>query len=136
MWSRGCRAPGGKVRRRSCRGGPRQRREIDVKTPLTISVLAASLLTGCAVGPDYHRPAVQTPPAFHAPSAQPTPEAASLADLKWWQVFKDDRLQELIRTSLVENYDLRDAVARVDAARANLGIARSEQFPNADVGGN
>jgi len=107
-----------------------------VKTPLTISVLAASLLTGCAVGPDYHRPAVQTPPAFHAPSAQPTPEAASLADLKWWQVFKDDRLQELIRTSLVENYDLRDAVARVDAARANLGIARSEQFPNADVGGN
>jgi multidrug efflux system outer membrane protein len=51
-------------------------------------------------------------------------------------VFKDEKLQELIRTSLVENYDLRDAVARVEAARANLGITRSEQFPNADASGN
>jgi multidrug efflux system outer membrane protein len=58
-----------------------------------------------------------------------------LADLKWWEVFKDEKLQELIRTSLVENYDLRDAVVRVEAARANLGITRSEQFPNAEVGG-
>jgi len=71
------------------------------------------LLTGCAIGPDYHRPAVQTPTTFRAPTPQPAPEAASLADLKWWEVFKDEKLQELIRTSLVENYDLRDAVARV-----------------------
>jgi len=107
-----------------------------VKIPLSVFVLAAIVLTGCAVGPDYHRPVVQTPSAFRAPTPQPTPEAASLADLKWWEVFKDEKLQELIRTSLVENYDLRDAVARVEAARANLGITRSEQFPNADVGGN
>jgi multidrug efflux system outer membrane protein len=110
-----------------------------VKIPFTISVVAAvvaALLTGCAVGPDYHRPAVQTPATFRAPTPQLTPEAASLADLKWWEVFKDEKLQELIRTSLVENYDLRDAVARVEAARANLGITRSEQFPNAEVGGN
>ena len=53
-------------------------------------------------------------------------EAASLADLKWLEVFKDEKLQELIRTALVQNYDLRDAVARVEAARANLGITRSE----------
>ena len=107
-----------------------------MKTPFIVSVLAASLFTGCAVGPDYHRPAVQAPSAFRAPSALPAPEAASLADLKWWEVFKDDKLQELIRTSLVENYDLRDAVTRVEAARANLGITRSEQFPNAEVAGN
>ena len=107
-----------------------------MKIPLSVFVLAAIVLTGCAVGPDYHRPVVQTPSAFRAPTPQPTPEAASLADLKWWEVFKDEKLQELIRTSLVENYDLRDAVARVEAARANLGITRSEQFPNADVGGN
>jgi outer membrane protein, multidrug efflux system len=106
-----------------------------VKTPIIFSLLAASLFTGCAVGPDYHRPAVQTPSTFRAPSALPTPEAASLADLQWWEVFKDDKLQELIRASLVENYDLRDAVAHVEAARANLGITRSEQFPNAEVGG-
>ena len=107
-----------------------------MKTTFTASgLLAASLLTGCAVGPDYHRPTVQTPSTFRAPTPQLTPEAASLADLKWWEVFKDEKLQELIRTSLVENYDLRDAVARVEAARANLGITRSEQFPNAEVGG-
>src|SRR5579864_3382665 len=136
MWSRSCRAPAGRPRLPSCRGGRRRRREIDVKTPVTVSILAAILLIGCAVGPDYHRPAVQTPPSFRAPTAQPTPEAASLADLKWWEVFKDEKLQELIRTSLVENYDLRDAVARVEEVRANLGITRSEQFPNAEASGN
>src|SRR5690242_13825836 len=136
MWSRGCRARAAKPAPQSCRGGPPRRREIDVKTPFIVSVLAASLFIGCAVGPDYHRPVVQTPSTFRAPTTQPTPEAASLADLKWWEVFKDDKLQELIRTSLVENYDLRDAITRVDAARANLGITRSEQFPNAEVGGN
>ena len=88
-----------------------------MKTPFTVSVLAVSLLTGCTVGPNYHRPAVQTPSTFRAPPPQLTPEAASLADLKWWEVFKDEKLQELIRASLVENYDLRDAVARVEAAR-------------------
>ena len=106
-----------------------------MKTPFTISILVAILLTGCAVGPDYRRPAVQTPLTFRTPTPQVTPEAASLADLKWWEVFKDEKLQELIRTSLVENYDLRDAVARVEAARANLGITRSEQFPNVGVDG-
>ena len=103
-----------------------------MKTPF---IVLATLLTGCAVGPDYHRPAVQTPSTFRAPTPQLTPEAASLADLKWWEVFKDEKLQELIRASLVENYDLRDAVTRVEAARANLGITRSEQFPNAEIGG-
>ena len=51
-------------------------------------------------------------------------------------MFKDEKLQELVRTALVENYDLRDAVARVDAARANLGITRSKQYPNLDASGN
>ena len=72
---------------------------------------------------------MQTPATFRAPTAQPTPEAASLADLKWFEVFKDEKLQELMRTALVQNYDLRDAVARVEEARANLGITRSNQFP-------
>ncbi|HYM05657.1 MAG TPA: efflux transporter outer membrane subunit [Terriglobales bacterium] len=94
------------------------------------TVLAAGLMAGCTVGPNYRRPVVQTPPAFRAPAPLPAPEAASLADLKWWEVFQDEKLQELIRTALAENYDLRDAVARVEAARANLGITRSNQFPN------
>src|SRR4029077_8804608 len=58
----------------------------------------------------------------------------SIADLKWFEVFQDEHLQELIRVALVQNYDLRDAIARVDAARANLGITRSNQFPNFGFG--
>src|SRR5215813_11763143 len=96
-----------------------------------IFTLAASLLTGCAVGPNYHRPAVKPPDVFRGlPAATPPTEPTSLADVKWFELFKDSQLQELIRTALVQNYDLRIAVARVDAARANLGITRADQFPN------
>jgi len=87
------------------------------------------LLSGCMVGPDYQRPPVETPGVFRA-SPTPTPDAKSIADLKWFEVFSDEQLQELIRIALVQNYDLRDAVARVDAARANLGITQADQYPN------
>ena len=76
-----------------------------------------------------------SPRAFRAPEPLPPAQAASLADLKWFEVFKDEKLQELIRTALERNYDLRDAVARVEEARANLGITRSNQFPNFGAGG-
>jgi multidrug efflux system outer membrane protein len=88
----------------------------------------AALLAGCTVGPNYKRPTIATPSAFRAPSPLPTGEA-SLADLKWFEVFKDPQLQDLERTALTQNYDLRDAIARVEAARANVGIVRSNQFP-------
>ena len=96
--------------------------------------LIAIFSTGCTLGPNYHRPSVQTPDAFRSPTPVPN-DPASLADLKWWEVFKDEQLQELERTALVQNYDLRDAVAHVDAARANLGITRSNQYPNFEADG-
>jgi multidrug efflux system outer membrane protein len=107
-----------------------------MRAPFLASIAAASVLIGCAVGPNYSRPAVQTPQTFRSPAPQLAPETASLADLKWWEVFNDQKLQDLVRTALVENYDLRDAVTRVEAARANLGITRSQQFPNLDASGN
>jgi multidrug efflux system outer membrane protein len=100
-----------------------------------LTALAAALLAGCTVGPNYHRPAISTPANFRAPEPLPPSQAASLADVKWFEVFKDDKLQELIRTALAQNYDLRDAVAHVEAARANLGITRSNQFPNFGASG-
>lgn len=100
-----------------------------------LAALAAALLTGCTVGPNYQRPSVATPTNFRAPEPLPPSQAASLADAKWFEVFKDDKLQELIRTALVQNFDLRDAVARVEAARANLGITRSNQFPQFGASG-
>jgi multidrug efflux system outer membrane protein len=99
---------------------------------LMMTVVAVGVLAGCTVGPDYRRPPVTTPPTFRGGGDAP-PDAVSLADVKWFDVFKDARLQELIRTALVRNYDVRDAVVRVDAARAVLGITRADQFPAIDA---
>jgi NodT family efflux transporter outer membrane factor (OMF) lipoprotein len=101
----------------------------------SLVAVVAALLSGCAVGPNYARPTVPVPPSFRAPEPLPPPQAASLADLKWFEIFKDEKLQELTRTALAQNYDLRDAVARVQQARANLGITRSSQFPQFDASG-
>ena len=98
-------------------------------------IVAGGLLSSCTVGPNYVRPTVPVPQNFRAPEPLPPPQAASLADLKWFEIFKDEQLQELTRTALVQNYDLRDAVARVEQARANLGITRSNQFPQANASG-
>jgi multidrug efflux system outer membrane protein len=70
-------------------------------------------------------------------SAEPLPpsQAASFADLKWFEVFKDEKLQDLIRTALEHNYDVREAAARVEQARANLGVTRSDQFPQFGASG-
>lgn len=69
---------------------------------------------------------VKTPDTFRGSE---TLDQNSIGDLKWFEVFKDDDLQQLVRTAMVENYDLRLAGARINAARANLGLARSDQLP-------
>jgi len=98
---------------------------------LMTAVLTAALISGCTVGPNYHKPVVQTPTAYRdlreTPQAQA--QAASYADLPWWQVFQDPQLQELIRTALKQNYDLQLATERINAERAQLAITRSNQFP-------
>jgi multidrug efflux system outer membrane protein len=101
----------------------------------SVTFIAAVLLAGCTVGPNYRRPEIPVPATFRAPAPLPEPQAASLADLKWFEVFHDDKLQELIRAALEQNYDLRDAVARVEEARANLGVTRSNQLPQVSSSG-
>jgi multidrug efflux system outer membrane protein len=98
-------------------------------------VAAAAMSTGCVVGPNYKRPDVAVPTSFRAPEPLPEEKAASLADLKWFEVFHDEQLQALIRTALAGSYDLRDAVTRVEQARANLGVARSNQLPQLNATG-
>src|SRR5580693_5017322 len=100
-----------------------------------ICALFLVVLCGCTVGPNYQRPKLATPAQFRAPEPLPSNEAFSLADLKWFELFHDERLQALIKTALIQNYDLRDAVARVEEARANLGITRSNQFPQFGASG-
>jgi multidrug efflux system outer membrane protein len=106
--------------------------------PFFTVIVASSLFSGCMVGPNYHKPAVQTPASFRdlRESPQAQAQAASFADLPWWQVFQDSQLQELIRTALKQNYDLQLATERIDAERAQVAITRSSLFPQVQGSGN
>jgi multidrug efflux system outer membrane protein len=106
--------------------------------PWMSAILAAGLLGGCMVGPNYHKPVVQSPTAYRDLSENPQLQAqvASYADLPWWQVFQDPQLQECIRTALKQNYDLQLATERIDAGRAQLAVTRSNLFPQVQGRGN
>ncbi len=99
--------------------------------PYIAAAMAASLFAGCAVGPNYRKPDVQTPPAFRDLSDNSPVQAqtASYADLPWWQVFQDQQLQDRIRTALKQNYDLQIATERINQERAQVAITRSYLFP-------
>jgi multidrug efflux system outer membrane protein len=94
---------------------------------LFVALLIAVGLAGCAVGPDYHRPSI-TPTAQYKSQVGPS-EASSLADLPWWQVFNDPALQSLITQALAGNYDLQLATARIEQARALVGVSRADLYP-------
>ena len=65
---------------------------------------------------------------------RPNASSASLGDQKWWDVFQDPQLQQLIRTALQQNYDVRIAATRVLEAQAQVGITRAGQFPTVNGG--
>jgi multidrug efflux system outer membrane protein len=93
------------------------------------------MLSGCLVGPNYHRPAVDAPAAYReASDSQSVVSSPTLGEEQWWDVFQDPVLQQLIRTALQENYDVRIAASRVLQAQAQLGITRANQFPTASAG--
>jgi len=79
------------------------------------------------VGPDYKRPGVKLVEQFRS-EIGPS-EAASIADLPWWKVFNDTALQKLVATALGHNYDLQVAAARVEEARAIVGVTASQLYP-------
>lgn len=90
------------------------------------------MLPGCAaVGPNYVRPRMEPPPQYRFAGDQA--QAESLADAPWWQVFADPTLQALVREAIANNLDLRAAVARVEQARAQAGIAKSFLYPQVDA---
>lgn len=118
---------------------------------LLSSAVAIFFLASCSVGPNYKRPSADVPAMYRGATAAPTIDSsanapanggaannpvASLGDEKWWEVFQDQELQNLIRTALKNNYDVRIAATRVFQARAQLGITRADQLPSLGVGGN
>src|SRR5262245_35139268 len=94
---------------------------------LVLGVWSLVFLSGCAVGPNYKRPAINSPTVFRGDSA---PTTNSFADLDWWQVYQDATLQALVREAFTNNYDLRIAFARVEQARALAMQARSQFVPS------
>jgi outer membrane protein, multidrug efflux system len=101
-------------------------------------LLVAGAAAACTVGPDYKRPIVTVPDTYRGAAAlEPTaPDAVSIGDQVWWDVFQDGQLQELIRTALEQNLDLRIAATRILQAQAQLGITRADQFPTVDAAAN
>lgn len=82
---------------------------------------------GCAVGPDFVKPTADVPATYR--SALEPAESASFADQPWFDVFQDATLRALIAEALASNYDLQTATDRVEQALHEVGIARSEIFP-------
>src|SRR5215475_2003933 len=97
----------------------------------TLALVLTLLLSGCAAGPNYKKPTVNSPTVYRGltPEDAAKNDPHSLGDEKWWDVFQDDQLKELIKTALQQNYDLRRAATRILQARAALGITRADQFP-------
>jgi multidrug efflux system outer membrane protein len=96
-----------------------------------VSLLAIAVVnTGCLLKPDFRRPVVLGDAGYRN-----TLETGSAANIKWWELFKDEALRNLITTALNENRDLKVALARIDEARALLGVVRPDQFPRLDLAG-
>ena len=97
----------------------------------TLFLILAVFVSGCAIGPRYRDPMMELPQSYRSYTTQEHGEA--MIDLPWWKVFRDEKLQELIREGVLNNYDLRAAAARVDEARAVVGVTRAQILPQTDL---
>ena len=105
--------------------------ESDAKQSL---VCYARLLAGCAIGPNYKKPSVDVPGAYRGISPDSSIGSASIGEQKWWEVFQDSKLQDLIHTALQQNYDVRIAADRILEAQAQLTITSSYELPTITAG--
>jgi multidrug efflux system outer membrane protein len=103
----------------------------------SVVIVVSILLGGCAVGPDYKRPTVDSPAAFRRAASDTNAVFGtnSLADLGWWDVYSDPQLKAYIAEALTNSWDIKIAAARVLQAEASLRITRSQFFPNVYAGG-
>ena len=109
---------------------------MNARREIVVVGLLVVLCSGCAVGPNYKKPAVPVPPEYRglSPDQSGQSGAASFGDQKWWDAFQDEVLSDLIRTALKQNYDVRIAAARILEARAQFGITRADQLPSVAAG--
>jgi multidrug efflux system outer membrane protein len=98
---------------------------------LLAAMLVLTGVSGCTLGPDFVKPDM-TPPSSYRTDIMP---AVSADELKWWELFDDPVLYDLVTVALENNKDVKLAVSRMDEARASLGFTRADQFPRLDLQG-
>ncbi len=101
---------------------------------VVLAVGLSFVLLSCTMGPDYERPKIDTGDRFRM--TEGAPDMPSLANLPWWELLRDEQLQQLIRIALAENKDLQRAVATVEEFQARALIAKSDYLPGLTASGN
>jgi outer membrane protein, multidrug efflux system len=103
-------------------------RAVSILATLTTLCVPGLMLSGCMVGPNYHRPSVPAPPAFQepAPAADASPVSSPVA---WWEVFHDSVLNAIEVQAANANRDIGIAVAHVDQADATRRSVKSNEYP-------
>jgi multidrug efflux system outer membrane protein len=94
-----------------------------------VALAALFLSSGCAVGPDFTPPVVETPENYRFEKVP----AEAMINLKWWELFEDPVLCSLVKQALENNRDLKMAADRVEQARAYLGYTRADEYPAINI---
>src|ERR1700680_2886248 len=106
------------------------RRMIHARMFWSLGILLGAGISGCTVGPNYHRPDMPAPPAYKEPQDTPNAvKAAAIGQAKWWQVFQDPVLNQMEEQAVQANLDIRIAVAHVDQSDAARRSVKSYQLP-------
>src|SRR5947209_4930410 len=115
----------------SYKGSPTARK-FTLRMGLALALVAS--MTGCAVGPKYHRPTVNLQPFHNAPSIEIRTAALSASPLdQWWTSFHDPELTRIVKLALDQNLDLAAAMARVQQARAAAQGAGAQRMPSGNL---
>jgi len=106
------------------------RQEKNITISLIVTCVCMLALSGCMVGPDFHRPKISSPSSWFGPTPQMRFDTARQAELiRWWTTFNDPTLTSLVERAVVSNLDLQQAQTRILQARANRGIVAADLWP-------
>src|SRR6266704_5706900 len=101
---------------------------------MSLALALGASLSGCAVGPKYHRPAVDLQPFHNAPSIETRTSSLSAPPLdQWWTGFRDPELTRIVKRALDQNLDLAAAMTRVQQARAAAQGAGARRMPSGNL---